>query len=239
MAKIKMSSIGITNIIGKAGGTVYSKNKGGLYIKNFVPPSNPQTTKQQLVRGEFGVNASSWSGISESDRAAWRAAAATFPYQDDFGDTKYYSGFNLFMKMNSNLSASDQPFTDYPSMSETAKIIGSVSPAAYDIGAATLTVTVNYVLGNDFDGAIILQATPPIPAGRNSASTLMRKINSTGYAGSALSTTPDPAAQFNVYNNTFGQLQAGDRILIRVRAVSEGGRSSAWYYQEIIAVSGV
>jgi len=48
MAIIKFSAI-VSDARGKIGGNVFSRNKGGSYIRSYVKPINPSTPKQTQV----------------------------------------------------------------------------------------------------------------------------------------------------------------------------------------------
>src|SRR5690606_17722677 len=103
MALIKMSSIGITNLSGKAGGSVYARNRGGNYIRNFVMPSYTKTFAQMAARSAFGNLSSQWRVLAADLQNAWNQAAPSFPYKNRFGDEKVLSGFGLYQSLNRNL----------------------------------------------------------------------------------------------------------------------------------------
>ena len=54
MAKIKFGMM-MTDARGKLGGQVFSKNKGGAYVRTKVTPSNPQTIAQTTRRALFAA----------------------------------------------------------------------------------------------------------------------------------------------------------------------------------------
>lgn len=104
MAKIIFGAF-IADMKGKVGATVFQSNKGGAFARNRVVPSNPQTEAQTRVRGDLSTLSSQWRGLTDGQRNAWSAAAPNFPYQDRLGQTKTYSGQQLFMKLNTQLLA--------------------------------------------------------------------------------------------------------------------------------------
>ena len=120
----------VTEGRGKAGGTVASRNKAGNFFRNRVTPTNPQTASQTENRATFSDLASQWRGLTNEQRTAWNAAAPDFPYQDALGQTKVYSGFQLFMKLNQSLLSAGVPttLTSPPSKSElpTLTIVSAV-----------------------------------------------------------------------------------------------------------------
>lgn len=103
MAKIKLSAIGITNISGKSGGSVFAHNKNGNYVRRLGIATQPQTAKQTLTRSIFGVISRMWGGLSQAQREAWKTWGAENPKTDQFGDSRPLTGRQAFISANSNL----------------------------------------------------------------------------------------------------------------------------------------
>lgn len=104
MAKIKLSAIGITNISGKSGGSVFAHNKNGNYVRRLGIATQPQTHSQTLVRSVFGALARSWNALDTAARNAWIDWGASNPKVDQFGDSRPMSGRQAFISANSNLN---------------------------------------------------------------------------------------------------------------------------------------
>ena len=62
---------------GKRGLTVSQNGRYGQISRAYVMPANPQTAAQMNVRGIFATNARAWDTLTEAQRQAWIAAAAT------------------------------------------------------------------------------------------------------------------------------------------------------------------
>lgn len=103
MALVKFGA-GVSEMRGKEGGVVYSRNAFGSYIKTKVSPVNPQTTLQQAQRSLMGNLAQLWKTLSAGNKAAWENAGAQATRINRFGDSTAYTGFSLFMRLNRNLS---------------------------------------------------------------------------------------------------------------------------------------
>lgn len=103
MAKIKLSAIGITNISGKSGGSVFAHNKNGNYVRRLGIATQPQTAKQTLVRSIFGVISRMWGSLTQAQRDAWKNWGAENPKTDQFGDSRPLTGRQAFISANSNL----------------------------------------------------------------------------------------------------------------------------------------
>jgi len=118
MALVKFGA-GVSEMRGKEGGVIYSKNAYGNYIKAKVTPTNPQTSYQQAVRADLQGIAQSWAGLTESQKNAWNALGDTVTRTNVFGDQTTYKGFGLFMRLNLNLKAIGQdPISEAPTVPE-------------------------------------------------------------------------------------------------------------------------
>ena len=107
MAKIKFGMF-MTDARGKVGGQVFSKNRGGAYVRTKVTPANGQTARQSYVRQLLGAISQSWSGLTQSARDSFDEAVAQWSKTDIFGDIRNPTGKNLFTRLNINLANSGQ-----------------------------------------------------------------------------------------------------------------------------------
>jgi hypothetical protein len=87
MAKIKLNSL-LADIRGKMGGSVFSSNGAGYYVKVLTPPVNPRTPGQSTRRAQFAFLVRAWNFLSTGERDAWTdyAAQPDNTRQDWFGD---------------------------------------------------------------------------------------------------------------------------------------------------------
>lgn len=72
----------ITNYLGefsgKLGGMVFSRNKGGAYVRKFVTPINPSTSKQRTVRERFSQRALEFRALPAETKAMWAEYVQTY-----------------------------------------------------------------------------------------------------------------------------------------------------------------
>lgn len=97
MARVSFSPL-VEEIIGKLAGSVFQDSYGGLQVRTRVSPRNPQSTFQQLRRGEFGFLSASWRGLSPVDRQTFIDNAASPG-----------AALNLFLQANVNLTLVEEP----------------------------------------------------------------------------------------------------------------------------------
>jgi hypothetical protein len=72
---------------GSVGGVTYTANQWhALIARARVSPVNPQTTNQTAIRSALAQVSGYWKNLSDADRDAWDAYAATCEYQGPIGN---------------------------------------------------------------------------------------------------------------------------------------------------------
>lgn len=99
---------------GKLGGHVYSHNKGGQYIRQYVIPVNPNSNAQLTARAVFGCASSSYHSLTPSQKTNWNSFAADVFSPKKGTNNGQFSGFNAYTSLksvceagNSNCRAGD------------------------------------------------------------------------------------------------------------------------------------
>lgn len=215
MAKIKFGMM-MTDARGKLGGQVFSKNRGGSYIRTKVTPSNPRSSFQQAIRTLLSSFSQAWSALTDNQRSAWNGAVENWSKTDIFGDIKNPSGKNLFVRLNTKAVNAG-----YPSMAnvpEKAELpVNDCTGILVDISATTVTLT---GLTGSASARVVVYATPPLTAGTSNAKNKFRKIYE------AVSNAVVPADIFAAYETRFGALAIGQNVQFQVELVIATGQSS-------------
>jgi len=100
MALIKTGG-GVAVISGSVGGTVFSRNKGGAYIRNRTIPINPNSPAQVVVKAAMAFLTSYWAQtLSAAERIAWNLYASNVSMVNRIGEAVFHSGFNHFVRSN-------------------------------------------------------------------------------------------------------------------------------------------
>ena len=214
MARVKFSAL-VSEMRNKLNGSVFSKNRGGNYLRNKVTPVNPQSIFQTQKRSVFGGISSRFRSLTADQVNAWNDAAQNFPYTDIFGDSKILSGHQLHQKLNTNLAQVNVPPLINPPTPRTIEAIGWVL-ADFNLSTHTWQIELIYGSGSPTDYYII-EATPPIPT---SVNFVKNKFRSFGIVN-PIGTDPDPIDSYNAYVERFGVPSAGSRFFARVFAVSK------------------
>lgn len=199
---------------GKIGGHVASKNRSGNYLRTKVTPVNPNTVAQQNVRAILGSLATAWSSLTDAQRLSWNNAVSEFAKTDIFGDIKNPSGFNLFIKLNSNLATiGNSPLTDAP-IKEEIPYTGLTS-AVMDISSATGVLT--FDTGNYDSVSLFVKATPALSAGITNVKSFLRGTGVIIPAG-------DTASFYADYVAKFGIPAVGSNITLTVQPIVATGQ---------------
>jgi len=99
MATIKTGAV-VAEIRGSLGGNVFSRNKGGAYVRQRVKPINPNTPRQAFVRGLFGTLQSNWRSLTQAQQNTWLAATENYLAVNKVGDVTKYTPLQLYTRCN-------------------------------------------------------------------------------------------------------------------------------------------
>lgn len=102
MALIKLSAVGITAMSGASGGSVFAFNRGGKYVRNWAKPTNPQTSKQTMMRSIFGFVSQLWGTLDQDQVDLWNSAGSNQERTNALGEQHAMTGFTYFKAVNQN-----------------------------------------------------------------------------------------------------------------------------------------
>lgn len=215
MAKIKFGMM-MTDASGKLGGQVFSKNRGGSYVRTKKTPSNPQTTAQMAIRGIFASISSGWSSLTEQVRNSYEGFVADYGRTDIFGDVRNPTGKNLYQRLNQNLAISGQPLLAVcPAPSEVpfanlVEVVGNVTEEILNVDTA----------GNTTGSKVVIWATPSLSQGTKFVKNRLRQIYvANGAAALGTNVWEDYVAKF-------GAPVAGANVYFAVRVINANGQAS-------------
>lgn len=99
MPKVKLSAL-VADMKGKANGSVFSKNQGGVYYRNNPSGGGKKSAKWDQQKSVLASVSATWKNLTQAQRDAWSAASINFPTTNAFGDVRIPSGYELFMRVN-------------------------------------------------------------------------------------------------------------------------------------------
>ena len=128
---------------GSIGGTVYSHNRSGTYVRNRSVPVNPNTDRQVAARNTLRALSIAWqTTLTEEQRSYWEAYAQLVPWLNKLGQAIFLTGLAHYVRTNSSrIQAGLARLDDAPTTYTLAPAEGSLVPSA---SAATQELNVAY-----------------------------------------------------------------------------------------------
>ena len=176
MAKVSFGG-GVSSASGKIGGTVYSRNKGGAYFKNWVVPNNPQSTKQTAQRTLLSQKSEAWRNLTDGQRTSWQTYADSNPILDRLGNTIVLSGAQAYIRININRTNAGDSATqaDTPSAASfTADIIDTTEDTTIDISDEDFQIALDS--GAAENQILFTHCSKPVSAGVTNTNSDLRLI---------------------------------------------------------------
>jgi hypothetical protein len=210
MAKVVFGG-GVVSMSGKIAGSVFSRNKGGAYVRAKVKPSNPKSSSQTLVRGWMSMISQLWRTLGDAAIQQWNAAAKSDASVHKNGHTSQLSGHQYHQQLNRNLlQVGSSVITSPPLRVEAAQMSSVVVSAAKAVPTFTITFAPAIPSGTK----VIVSATAPCSPGKSNLNGKYRVINILDHSVSS------PYSGITDYVAKFGSMgAAGLRIGVKVRPV--------------------
>jgi len=228
MALIK-PGIAIADIRGSVGGTTFARNRGGLYARNRTAPLNPASARQNVVRSNLAGLANIWSlTLTQAQRDGWDQYAEQVPLPNAFGEDRFVSGINMYVRANALLLDAGGARRDEPPTSFTQ---GPTLTPNYTLDAAADTIEVDDLGGFDPSTqpiSVLFTQSPAQNPGITFHRSPFRK-----YAGAAFTASiippavPATAAAF--------PYASGQAVFLRSSVVTDDGRVGVPVIQRFLA----
>jgi len=227
MAKVQFGG-GISAMSGKMAGNVFARNKGGAYVRNWVKPTNPATTKQQNQRNTLSLKSAAWRGLTDGQRDSWKSWADDNPVLDRLGASIVLTGAQSYTKININRdNASDAAVqADVPSAPTFAANVLDTS-GSLDIQIAGDTFLVPLGAGAAENDIVFVFASKPVSAGVTNTNSQMRLVSVVTLNAAQISASE--VEIITPYKSTFGVLtgKTGLRVNVSGRQYDEGQLNTA------------
>ena len=212
---------------GKLGGHVASRNRGGAYFRTKVTPLNPNTSFQQAARALLTLFAQGWRDLTADQRAAWNSAVSDFALTDVFGDIKSPTGFNLYVRLNTNIDIAGGSAIVIPPL--PAAVVQSIPSAlVMNITGSVGTIAFSPTVATGM--AVILRMTPSLSPGINFVKSEYRII------GVMAAAETSPFDLFALYVAKFGAPTEGGKIFCSLETVNilTGQKSTETHVDTIV-----
>lgn len=207
---------------GSIGGSTYSRNRSGAYIRARTKPVNPNTTRQVTARNRLRGLSIDWQNtLTQTQRDDWQVYAANVPFSGALGDTIILTGLNMFVRTNAAvLQAGLTQINDAPNVFTLAKAEAALAGTATE-AAQTIDVTYDATAAwaNEDDAAQLIQIGQPVGGGINFFGGPYR------FAVAILGNATTPPTSPETVTSPW-VLGAGQRIWVRTRVLRADGRLS-------------
>lgn len=197
MALVKYGGLA-QDVRGSQNGLTYSRNKGGAYVRQKVSPVQPVSSFASLSRAIFAALAQRWAvTLTQSQREAWIAFAATHTFVNVFGDAITLSGIAMYMSVNRAVGQVGGAYIDDPPDTFAVPSVVSSTIVVALSGGVVSAMTQNTVVSEALTGdqGVYIFATPPLPPGVRPQRSDFRLINSPDSGLAAINS--DLAAMYN------------------------------------------
>lgn len=201
---------------GSVAGQTSSRNRFGQYRRSRAIPVNPNTSAQQAARDDFSAASQAWRGLTQAQRDAWAAYAATRPRTNSLGQTIYLTGHQTFVALRSLMAAVGLALPTVPPTGASPVITALSLSDETALGFEAMS------LPNPVPAATAYQyqTSPPLSAGR--------EFNGDFRTVSIVAAAGVPELTAATLTTKWGTLAAGQKFFLRVRPVSVAGGEGAW-----------
>lgn len=213
----------IASASGSIGGWVFSHNRGGMYIRQRTTPTDPGSAPQVSMRNAMGALTTAWvETLTDAQRESWANYAANVSLLNPFGDPRYVTALNMFVRSNSmRQKVGETIINTAPSIFD----LGTATPMSINSITAPSTVSVAYEDADDWvseDGAHLL-----VFLSRPKSPTINFFKNPYQYAGKidGDSVTP-PASPQNVTSPFVYDDVTAQKVFAFFRVIRADGRMS-------------
>lgn len=221
---MRFKSVYITACSGSVGGMTFAHNAGGMYARARATPTDPGTQYQNAIRSAVAGLTNHWLNTLTADqREAWNTYAANVPLLDVFGDPRFRSGINHYVRSNvPRLQIGKARVDDGP----TTFNLGEYTAPWWTASAATQQISSFFTATDDWvseDGAyMIYWASRPQNPSINFFKGPYRKYSySAGNAG-------DPPTPPEISNAPFAFAE-GNHLFMKANVSRADGRLGTVY----------
>jgi hypothetical protein len=227
---------GVAAVSGSVGGTTFSRNRGGPYMRVRAIPVDPGTTYQTAVRAIVSDLTSRWlNTLTAAQRAAWDTYALNVELPGPLGNMRNVGGLAMYVRSNVprlQASASTYPrVDDAPTVFNlgdfTYPSLGNASEAAQ---TASLVFDNTDDWANEDNAGMLVYGSRAQNASRNFFKGPYRQCHDI----QGDSTTPPTSPATVTWPFPF---QQGQRVFAQVRVTRADGRLSSPFRHWTLAIA--
>lgn len=220
----------IGQISGRIGGTVFSRNRGGSYIRNGSKPAVVLTDKALRYKAIFTAASQAWTALSSAQQLAWTVWARTQSKVNRLGRSITLSGQAQYIGLTSRILALGETPADTP---PTAVAPAPAVPTGFTVdsgsGDTELTFTTSPLGATEH---LWIRGAKVNSAGINNVENLLTEVLLSAAAATS------PADLEDELIAAFGPLQTGATYVLQVRVCDNAtGLVSGAFYVRTVCVA--
>jgi hypothetical protein len=219
----------VSQASGRIGGAIFSRNRGGAYVRNGSIPTTVTTPAAQAIKAVLAAQSMAWASLAPEVKEQWREWASQNPVINRLGQSRTLSGHQAFVQLNARLT-----YAEFDAL-----VSPPVAPSPAPVIPAVVTFT-------DAPLALTVAFTPTPLSADVAVQCLAYLSNSPGVAyvknRLALVTTSAAAAvsPLDILDDVvdrFGTPQAGQTLHIALRALdtTTGLISAPFYASDLLS----
>ena len=125
---------------GKAGGVVFSRGRGGPYIRNYAIPITVTSARALAVKSAFSLASQAWNSLAANSRTAWDQYALENPIINRIGQQRTMKGQHFYVGLSTRMRlVGDTPAGLPPVV--PAPIPGGVTAVDVDVNGSVADIT--------------------------------------------------------------------------------------------------
>lgn len=152
----------VAAVSGSIGGTVYSRNRYGAYMRFRAVPITSTTSWAMNAKARFAAASQAWQAESDADREAWNQFAIGNPVTDALGFQQELTGHAAYVGSYARLTLiGSTPLSVPPVEAPPASLLTMSITADLGVGGMEITYTATPTGAADYlwiDGAIVNSA---------------------------------------------------------------------------------
>ena len=208
----------------KDGSAVVFAGRYGLVSRRRVIPINPRTQRQTDVRRHLAEQARRFGELTDAQRDAWNAEAATYRSHPRQGQSGPLTGLALFIRVNCKLALFGlEPLNTPP----PPPVFPELAPQDLVITNTAGVIAVKLVCPADPGDNTVLWASPPQSAGVGAC----REFRIIGMCSAPVAGFADITA---LYTACFGPPPVGRRIFLRASTMLSGFESLPLEFRALV-----
>jgi len=207
--------------------TVEFTGRYGPVSRRHVIPANPRTQRQMEVRRNLAEQTRRFGELTDAQRAAWNAAAATYRSHPRQGQSGPLTGLHLFVRVNCKLAIFGLEPLNMP---PPPPVFPELAPQDLVITNTAGVIAIRLVCPAGPGNNTVLRASPPQSAGVGTC----RQFRIIGICPAPVAGFADITA---LYTACFGVPSVGRRIFLRASTMVSGFESLPRQYSARVPAS--